>query len=546
MKKALFCIILALIVVLSLQYADDLSWIWARLANKSANYANYIKNNPDGSHTVEAQRLFDQRSWGDALKSSTLADFQNYLKGNPNGKYAQDANENIQRILWSQMTYSTSIEEFQRFIKQYPDSQYLEQAQEKIDNLQWDKLESSSDINDVRKFMDNHPDRKILSKAQEKLETLIWKDVQMQDSRDSYSRYLSLYPSGQFSRQAKSMMEQIVEPVPVYVEYYLLYDLTTFDSDYKYLFDRYIMDVLSRIKTIKIVSKKEDAVVCLQIGYALSFRDGRSGEDNISKYIESRLRDKSMIKQELTLATYDIGLHVYIWDIPNDCLLAYGCSALPPVSGNATVARTIGKANFLEEQVKQCVENSILRFFKYLVKGKDDVMNVPGRDSACYFRQDIGKPQKKVSMKFVNGPISIYHLRDPLVERYIYYQLQQSYIDIARKYDSQDYQFIVLWTKYARAIELSINSPLRGYGLSVDFALFKKDNDKENVKVYEKNVICDYRASDYGELYGLSPEDVIEQWRNVFKNSYIVGDIVRKLELLIERDQKKAETSYGN
>jgi hypothetical protein len=533
MKKTIVYIILALlivVVILFLQNPDELSWLRARLGNQSTDYAQYIKNNPNGWYVPEAQKRFDQKCWAEALKGNNLNFFQDYIKQNPDGLYASSANEKIQGILWSQLASTNSVEDYEKYISQNPDSPYVTQVKKQIENIQWEKIKSAGDINDVRKFVEKYPEGEASGEVKNRFETLLWNDAELKNKPEIYEEYLRLFPSGRYAEQAQSRLTQQFEPWLVYIDSYQLYDLTSFDTDYGYIFENQVRNFLSGIEGIKVVPKKEDAVVNLQIGYALSYRDGRSGDDNISIFIESSLRDKAIIKQEQAMATYDIGLHLYLWDIENDCLLAYGCSATSPVPGNATPARTVGRDRFLTEQVKIHVENSILKEFMHLVKGRDGVMNIKGNNPTSFFRNDIGKPQKRVSVKFRNSPISVYHWRDPLLERYIYYQLHQSGIDIARTFDSRSSQLIVLWTKYARTWLVNLNTPLRAYGLWAHFVLYKKAEEREDLKVFEKAILSDNRISQTGFNYGLLPAEVLSQWQNNFQNSYVVGDIIRKIQ----------------
>jgi hypothetical protein len=533
MKKVIFYIILTLILVIALLNADELNWLRAGLLNKSSDYAQYIKDNPDGSYIAEAQKRFDERCWSEALEGNTLVHFQNYLRQNPGGKHVSAANEHIQKILWSRLAYTSLVEDFEQFINQYPDSKYVEKAKERIENIQWEKIEPAGDINDVRKFIAKYPNSKMISQAQKKLESLVWKAAESQNKQGSYEGYLSLYPSGQYAKEAQFRLTQQLEPWPVYIDSYHLYDSTAYDKDYGYIFDKQIRDFLSTIHKIKIVPEKKDALLHLQIGYALSYRDGFSGDDNISIFIESMLHDRYMIKRELALATFDIGLHLYLWDIENDCLLAYSCSSTPPEPGNAVSSRIEGKDRFLDFQVKRHVDNSIVKEFKNLVKGKDGVMNMKCDELAFFFRQDIGKPQKRVSVKFVNGSMSVYHWRDPALERYIYYQLQQSKMDIVRTYDERSYQLLVLWTRYRRPSPANQNSPLRAYGLWAHFVINEKDGKLENRKDFEKGILCDTIIKEYGLL----PGEVLGEWRDNFENSFVVGDIIRRLQKPMINDE---------
>jgi hypothetical protein len=191
------------------------------------------------------------------------------------------------------------------------------------------------------------------------------------------------------------------------------------------------------------------------------------------------------------------------------------------------VARTTGRDKFLDEQVAMHLNNSFVKFLENLKKGKDDVMNLSGNNPTLFFRHDIGKPKRLINVNFQNGPISVYHWRDPTIERYIYYQLQQSDMDIVRTFGNQSYQLEVIWSKYPRQQQLNLNSPLREYGLSADFRILEKDKEQEDKLVFEKTILSEILP---GEIYGIQPIEVMAQWRKIFDNSYIVGDIVRRLQ----------------
>ncbi|MBN1974186.1 MAG: hypothetical protein JW787_11140 [Sedimentisphaerales bacterium] len=527
MKKYLFYIIIAVcigFVIFLAQDSDEFSWLRAKLGDKSTDYMQYIKANPDGWHVFEAQKRFDKRSWKEAAQGGTLAHFQNYLKHNPEGLYVNSANENILYLKWMQVNQTNSIEEYERFMEQYPESQYVLQAKKSIEEINWRKVSSGRNIDEFIKFIAAYPDGEYAALAENMLEDLIWDEAHIQKDKQKILEYMRIYPSGRYIANARNLLSEQPEPWPVYIEYYHLYDLTNFDKDYGYIFENQIGNLISKMKEIKVVPEKSDAVVHLQIGYALSFREGQSGEDNISKFIENRWRDRAVIKQKQSLPTYDLCLHLYLWDIKNDCLLAYSSSVTPPEPGNAAPAVNVGRDKFLDDHVKKHLENSFIQFLKNLQKGKDDVMYLTGENPAIFYRHDIGTPKRRVYVNFENGPISIYQWRDPSIERYILFHLQQSDMDCVRQFDNQGYKLLVKWSKYER--QMQMGSPVREYGLSADFIIYEKGKEGKDRAVFNKTITSDKHL----EIYGLQPIDVINQWRKVFDNSYIVGEIVKAMK----------------
>lgn len=525
MKKIIVYFILIIIfagIISFVQNSDEFSWQRAKIGNKSTDYAQYLKKHPNGWHVLEAEKRYDQQSWNEAVNGATIEYFENYIKQNPDGLYISSAIKYIQNAEWYRTAAKNSIKDYEKFIEQYPESDYVNLAKNNIEDLNWKEVESKKDIEQIKKFIDTYPDGKHRNQAIALLESLIWEDAKTHDEVAKYNKYAELFPTGNYIGEARAKISQW----PIFIDSYHLYDLTAADTDYGYIFLNKIKDILTDFNNIKIVKEESDALVHLQVGYALSFRDGQPEEDNIAKFLENSLRDRTLIRQQSAFATFDIGLHLYLWDIGNDCLLAYSSSTIPPEPGNATIARTVGRDRFLDDLVKIHIDNSIINELPYLVKGKDGVMNMKSKEQKFFFRHDMGKPQKRVSVKFENGPISTYHWRDPTIESYIYYKLQQSGIDIVRTFDNRSYQLLVLWMKYDRRLsQPNTNSPLRPYGLWADFIVNEKNENQVNYKVFEKSVLSDIRTSEYGLL----PIEVIGQWRKNFDDSYVLGNITGRL-----------------
>ncbi len=435
--------------------------------------------------------------------------------------HVEVAHENLQSLLWNQANEKNTISDYEQFVEQYPDSQYVEQAQKNIEKLYWLEISSKGNIEDVKKFIELYPDGEYVTEARNRFEYLIWDQASSQNDKEKIREYLRLYPSGRYIEQAR---DKLNEPWPVYIDWYHLYESTHFDRDYRDVLENQINEILSKFKTIKIVPERSDAAVHLQIGYALDFRDGQAVEDNISKFIENFWRDRAIVKQERAKPTFDIALQVYLWDVQNDCLLAFSSSLIPPDAGNAEPARTIGRDRFLDAQVKTHIENSIIPFLGNLRKGKDDVMNLTVENPTLFIRHDIGKPKKRVCLDFRNGTNTIYYWRDPTIERYIYYHLQQSDMDCVCTFDFQDYKLAVMWSKYDRMKQ--IGSVLREYGLKADFLVFEKNRNGKDKLVFSKSVLSDIQL----EKYGFTPVEVITQWRKIFENSFVVGEIMKVLK----------------
>lgn len=523
-KAYVVLVIVMAVVVFFLQDSDELAWLRANLGNKSTDYAQYIKSHPEGWHVLEAKKRFDEQSWKESCARGAIADFQNYIKQIPEGLHVDEANEKIASITWYQVTARNSVAGYEQFMEQFPQSKYEEQAQKNIEELAWRKAESLSTIQDVKRFIENYPHGEHLNDAQNTLDDLIWDQATSLNNKEKIQEYIELYPSGRHVEDARKRLGQMPEPWPVYIDAYHLYELTAFDKDYDYVFLNQIKEMLSKYNTIKVVSEKSDAVVHLQIGYALDFRDGQTGEDNISKFIENRWRDRAIAKQERVKPTYDLALQSYLWDIANECLLAYSATETPPEPGNAIDARIVGRDKFLDEQVKNHLANSFVPFLDRLEKGKEGVMFFTGANPTLFYRHDIGKPKRRVCVTYDNGPVTVYHWRDPSIERYIYYQLQQADIDCVRTYDDNSYMLLVTWTKYPRQPNRS--SPFREYGLSADFVIYEKNKDQNDRLVFNKTI-----TSDTGlESYGVLPSEVINKWRKSFDNSYIAGEIVKQLK----------------
>ncbi len=528
MKKYLFYFILVVLagfVLVFLSDADEIGWFRARIGNKSTDYAQYMKANPEGWHYFEARKRFDEQSWKEAQQGGTLAHVQNYLKQNPEGSYVDSANERIISLLWSQVNLKNTITDYEEFIKQYPDSKYISDAKQYLEELVWRKVAEERNIEKVKTFIETYPDGKNIEQANNLLEELKWKEILARNNDEAYLEYIKLYPAGTYYSIANNNLSKSIDAIPVYIDSYHLYDLTTFDRDFGYIFENQIKDIISGIKNVKIVPNISDAVIHLQIGYALSFREGQTDDDNISKFIENRWRDRAVIKQERVKATYDIGLHLYLWDIANDCLLAFSSSVTPPEPGNAAPARNIGRDRFLDDQVKLHIDKTFIKSMRNLFRGKDDVMCISWGNPESFYRQDIGKPKRRVYVNLENGPISVYHWRDPSIEKYIYYHLQQSDIDCVRTFDENNYKLQVVWSKYSRPMQ--IGTPLRGYGLKADFTIYEKDKEKQEKIVFNRAVGSDFNMEEYGIL----PIEVIDKWRQHFDKLGVIDELMKKLKV---------------
>ncbi len=534
MKKLLFystLVIVVLFVFLFISSTDEFSWLRAKIGNKSSDYAQYMKAYPEGWHYFEASKRFDEQSWKEAQQGGTLTHMRNYLKQNPEGLHIDSANERIESLLWSQVNQRNTIADYEDYIKQYPDGQYIPQAKQYIEELVWTKVSAENDIEKIKTFIETYPNGKCIDQANNLLEELIWAKTLDADNDEAYLEYIKLYPAGKYFETAENHLSKSLNAIPLYIDYYHLYDLMVLDTDFRYIFENQIKKIFSGFRNINIVPNISDAAVHLQIGYGLSFREGQTGEDNISKFIENRWRDRNIIKQECFKATYDIAFNVYLWDVANDCLLAFSSSVMPPEPGNAVQTRTIGRDKFLDDQVKIHIENSFINFMGDLVKGKDDVMYLPGKNPALFYRHDIGKPQKRVCVNFENGPISVYHWRDPTLEQYFYHNLQQSDMDCVRTFDDNSYKLQVVWSKYNRPMQVGM--PLREYGIKADFTIYKKDKEGQDRIVFKRAVTSDFNMEEYGIL----PVEVINKWRQHFDKLGAVDELMKKMKIQPMDDQ---------
>jgi len=527
MKKYLLYFILLVLAgffILFISTSDEFNWLRAKMGDKSTDYAQYMKAYPDGWHYFEAQKRFDKQCWIEAKQAGTIEHFQNYIKLNPDGLYVETAKKNIDSITWSNIKQKNSIEDSELFLTQNPESQYVQEAQEEIERLAWEQLLRRRDIEEVKTYIETHPDGKYIEDTKYFLEDLMWAQASMEDTDDSYLEYIKLYPDGRYSVRAANSMSKPLSSIPIFVDSYHLYELTSFDKDYGYLFEKKIKDIISELKSVKMVSDIADANIYLQIGYALSFREGQADDDNISKFIENRWTDRTIIKSERLKATYDIALNLYLWDLSSDCLIAFSSSVVPPETGNAAISRDIGRELFLDHQVGIHVENSFIRLLGEIRKGENGVMFIPINTPTSFIRGNAGMPEKRVFVKFENGPISIFHWRDPSIEKYIYHHLYQADMDCVRIFDEHSYKLQVTWSKYNRIGRPSL--PLRDYGLKADFTIYEKDKKQQDKVAFDIEIISDFSMN----AYGLSPIEVINQWRKVFDTTYAMEKIIQNMK----------------
>lgn len=430
MKKVLI-VLLSLVVIVSVllcvpQLCDEIQWLRARLGDKAVDYAQYMNSEPEGWHILEARKLYEQRSWSEVVKENTLGHYLSYLKEHPEGLYVGQAKEKIEQLQWSRAMSRNKVQSLEQYLKLFPDGQHRIEAHKAIEQIRWREAVSAGKLEDYRQYIELCPDGSHLSEARERIEQIIYREAVARDSIEMMQEYLRLYPEGKYIKAARNKIEQLRHKPrhsgQIFIDTFALYPLTAYDEDYGYLFERTIRQLLVD-RGYTIVTDKSDADVYLQIGYGMSFRDGKKAEDNLAIFINNRWRGKAIVNRLLIEPTFGLSCQLYFWDVRESCLIAFYSFGIFPEVGNALRARGIGRDAFLAEMLDNKLNDGFLENLT-MYHGLDGVMCIQNKIENAFFRPDIGKPTKRIHVDINYGPISVYYWQDSIFEQSLYYVLQ--------------------------------------------------------------------------------------------------------------------------
>lgn len=540
MKKILIILlcfsIFVVVLLCSQQVRDELCWLRTKIGDRAVDYAQYLKSQPNGWHIYEANQLYEQRSWSEATAVNTIEHYQNYLRLHPQGLHLNEAQERIDQLRWQNAFNRNTIQSLEQYMKLHPEGKYTAEAGKKIEELIWREALSSNKVGSYQQYLKLYPRGNYVKEARDKIEDLIWYGTISNNNIKNMEEYLRLYPAGKYAGKAREQIQRLSHMYkstwPIYVDSFHLYELTAYDEDYGYIFEKMIKQVLSD-SGYTFVSNRPDAAVHLQIGYGLSFRDGKKAEDNLSRFINNRWRGKALVTRKLSEPTFDLSCHLYLWDVEHECLIGFYSFGIFPAAGNALKARDVGRDPFLSEMLGILIEDGFLYNLKFS-RGTDGVMCAFGGVKNAFYRPDIGKPAKRVFVDFDYGPISVYYWRDSNFERSLYYVLQQAGWDCIGTKGRYDCALKVQWSKYSRVTQ--IKTEQRTYGLKAAFSISIKDSNQVETKIFSEDVISDPRPL---MSYGLNPAEIVYQWRSVYDGRYISGKIVKALDNYAEQDRRR-------
>jgi len=108
-RRTILCsTLLAVLAMLQLQACgrQETEWRRVRAEDSPAAYEDYLRRNPGGAHSEEAQErlraLREEREWERALRLDAPEAFQQYLGAYPEGRFAAEARERLADFLLAQ------------------------------------------------------------------------------------------------------------------------------------------------------------------------------------------------------------------------------------------------------------------------------------------------------------------------------------------------------------------------------------------------------------------------------------------------------------
>lgn len=206
-RKLVVAIAVAVPVVLLVAQAPPVreEWQWQLAAYRDSenSYRDYARKWPNGRHTDEAQRRYDDASWREASDQRTEQGFRDYLAEHPQGSHADQAERGIDDLHWEEARADGTFEAFSEYLVQHRDGAHAEEASERREFLAWQATRELRDAVAVAAYIESYPSSAYMDEARVLLDELRWKDTLAANTVRAYVGYLRLPGEGRFDAQAR-------------------------------------------------------------------------------------------------------------------------------------------------------------------------------------------------------------------------------------------------------------------------------------------------------------------------------------------------------
>jgi hypothetical protein len=218
-RKLLVAVVVAIPVVLLVALAKPVreEWTWqlASYRDSESSYRDYVRDWPDGRHTDEAQRRYDDATWQETSEQNTEQGFRDYLSTHPEGRHADEAERGIDDLHWEEARRFGTPESLGEYLVQHRDGAHAEEASQRIELLGWEAARESEDVVRLAAFLEAYPSSAYADEARVLLDEVRWRDVLAANTVRAYVGYLRLPGAGRFDAQARrriSLVRRSDEP----------------------------------------------------------------------------------------------------------------------------------------------------------------------------------------------------------------------------------------------------------------------------------------------------------------------------------------------
>ena len=106
MNKAVFCVLVGLLLGIGGCSRQQSDWEKTRAANTTDSYEQFLKKYPSGEFTAQAKarvkELYEERDWQKARDADTQDAYQAFLKQYPEGKWTEEARIRVENFTLAQ------------------------------------------------------------------------------------------------------------------------------------------------------------------------------------------------------------------------------------------------------------------------------------------------------------------------------------------------------------------------------------------------------------------------------------------------------------
>jgi hypothetical protein len=101
--KVIVTVPLVIVLLLVGCSSESRDWETAKKSNTVEAYEKYLKDYPEGDHSVEAKKVLDNRAWEQARKSDSVEEYKTYLELFPEGNYRAVAKDRLRYLKIKEM-----------------------------------------------------------------------------------------------------------------------------------------------------------------------------------------------------------------------------------------------------------------------------------------------------------------------------------------------------------------------------------------------------------------------------------------------------------